>query len=143
MKKIIFEVLFYVLSVLIQIIPVIVAYEGNMLVSPLSFQIIVPFYLLAGSIYFSEKHNLVVNIWRVIPCVVSLLISYCFIINYIEDYFLRTSGYAPDFWTYLILKYFYIISTVIVVAGIVIHQVINIIKYFYRRSKASETKVEN
>ena len=135
MKRIILEVIFYIISIALQILPVIALYNENILVSPLCFQIIVPFYLLAGSIYFSIKHSSIINIWRVIPCVISLFVSYRFIITYIEDYFLRTSGYAPDFWTYMILKYFYIISTGIVVIGIVIHQVIILIKYFYKHSK--------
>ena len=141
MKKIILEVIFYIISILLQILPVIVLYNEKSLISPLYFLIIVPFYLLAGSIYFSIKSNSIINIWRVFPCVISLFISYRFIITYIEDYFLRYSGYSPDIWTYMILKYFYTISAGFVVVGIVIHQVIILIKY--KRSKESNNKAES
>lgn len=138
MKKFILEIAFYVLSVLIQIIPVVIAYGAKIPIPPLFVWSIVPFYLLIGSIYFSRKYHFVIIIWRIIPCFLSLYICYNFNMGYINSYFLD-QGYPVDPWTVLLVREYYKISLIIIVAGIVLYQTIVLIRYFYKQSKNTPT----
>ncbi len=132
MKKIILEISFYVVSVLLQIVPFIIAYGLEILISPLFVLSIVPFYLLIGSIYFSRKYSFIINIWRIIPCVLSLYICYNFNMSYVNNYFLN-QGYSVDPWTVWLLKDYYNISLIIIVVGMVLYQTIVLIRYFRKR----------
>ena len=134
MKRVLLEAAFYIISVALQIIPVIIAYGVGIPISPLFVWLIVPFYLLIGCITFSGKYHCIISVWRIIPCVLSLYICYIINMSYISRYF-EHDGYPIEPWTVWAVNVYYIISAIIIVSGLVIYQTVELIRYFYKRFK--------
>ena len=137
MKKYFIEVVFYVLSVVLQIISVIIAYSFGIFIFPLIVGAVVPFYLLIGSIIFSIKQNYAIVVWRLIPSFLSLNICYKFIMSFITDYHLN-QGIAPELRIINLVRDYYIVSLIILTVVIVLYQTVHLIRLkrsFYNGSK--------
>lgn len=126
MKKIKKDILLNIAGLLGLIIPVILAYNIEVIFPPLLITWTVPFYLVIMNILMSKQYNNIFSFWRVIHCSLILLLGYVFSYNYISFYFILNDSII-DQWTKILLFYEFIISLVIVVVGLFLYQFVSLL----------------
>lgn len=123
MKKILMDVVLNFIAILWLIVPVILAYSINARSSPLLVTWMVPFYLVAINIWLSRQYNNIFFLWRIVHCILILVIGYVFTYIYISAYFINKDSII-DLWSEIILYYAFIISVSVVIICLLVYQIV-------------------
>ncbi len=127
MKKILMDFVLNLVALPWIILPTVIAYSCETSESLIPLVWIVPFYMVAINIYLSRQYINAFIIWRAVHCVLILVMGYEFTYRYIATYFINIGG-EIDFWSELILQYEFIIGSCVVVIGLLIYQIVVLIK---------------
>ena len=98
--------------------------------SPLYLQWIAPLFLIYANVSCDLKQKSLINIWRVVPTCAVILDN-----SYTEWYYLKVTNELPDPFTYLLGKYFYLASFILVVGFMCVYQLYKIAVEMYNRHK--------
>lgn len=108
--------------------------------SPLYLQWIAPLFLIYANVSCDLKQKSLINIWRVVPTCAVILGAYFLHNSYTEWYYLKVTNELPDPFTYLLVKYFYLASFILVVGFMCVYQLYRIAVEMYNRHKKLNVK---
>lgn len=103
--------------------------------SPLYLQWIAPLFLIYANVSCDLKQKSLINIWRVVPTCAVIVGAYLLDNSYTEWYYLKVTNDLPDPFTYLLVKYFYLASFILVVGFMCVYQLYKIAVEMYNRHK--------
>lgn len=102
---------------------------------PLYLQWIAPLFLIYANVSCDLKQKSLINIWRVVPTCAVIVGAYFLDNSYTEWYYLKVTNDLPDPFTYLLGKYFYLASFILVVGFMCVYQLYKIAVEMYNRHK--------
>lgn len=108
--------------------------------SPLYLQWIAPLFLIYANVSCDLKQKSLINIWRVVPTCAVILGAYFLDNSYTEWYYIKVTNDLPDPFTYLLGKYFYLASFILVVGFMCVYQLYKIAVEMYNRHKKLNVK---
>ena len=141
MKRLVLRnILMYVISFALFIVPLFFFDYFSPLYSPLYLQWIAPLFLIYANVSCDLKQKSLINIWRVVPTCAVIVGAYFLDNSYTEWYYLKVTNDLPDPFTYLLGKYFYLASFILVVGFICLYQLYKIVVEMYNRHKKLNVK---